>query len=84
MTTHPDCTLSGGLLPKTPMAGLGPAVLMRLNITGRNIGNIALNAAVLTAQSGERVRMTHVPHSMRTEYPKLAKSLVAIAIGDHG
>jgi hypothetical protein len=67
---------------KTPTDGLSPTALARLNISGGNIHNIALNAAFLAANSGEPVRMIHVLQAARAEYAKLEKPLVEIAGGD--
>ena len=44
---------------------------------GGNIRNIALGAAVLAADAGSPVSMTHLLRAARTEYAKLAKPLTA-------
>ena len=50
-----------GIFPAaTPLDGIDPAKLARLNVAGGSIRNIALNAAFLAAESGEPVRMTHL------------------------
>ncbi len=46
--------------PDTPTEGLDTNRLARLNVTGGNIRNIALNAAFLAADAGEPVRMAHL------------------------
>ncbi len=60
---------------QTPTEGLRHEWLARLNVTGGNIRNIALNAAFLAADSGEPVRMTHVMRAARGEYQKLDRPL---------
>jgi SpoVK/Ycf46/Vps4 family AAA+-type ATPase len=60
---------------KTPTEDLRVDRLARLNVTGGNIRNIALNAAFLAADAGEPVRMAHLLHAARGEYAKLEKSL---------
>ena len=64
------------VFPKeTPTEGLDPTKLAKLNVAGGNIRNIALTAAFLAAQSGGRVRMSHLRDGARTEYAKLEKPL---------
>jgi ATP-dependent 26S proteasome regulatory subunit len=65
----------------TPTDGLDIPRLARLNITGGNIRNIALNAAFLAADGGSPVRMTHLLRATRSEYAKLEKSLTEAEIG---
>ncbi len=67
--------------PSTPTEGLDLARLARLNVTGGNIRNIALNAAFLAADVGEPVRMTHILRAARSEYAKLEKALTEAEIG---
>jgi hypothetical protein len=59
----------------TPTEALNIDQLSRLNITGGNIRNIALNAAFLAADSAQPVRMSHLLRAARSEYAKLEKSL---------
>ena len=49
--------------------------LARLNVSGGNIRNIALNAAFLAADASAPVRMAHLVLAARSEYTKLEKSL---------
>src|SRR6266436_5626392 len=49
----------------TPTDDLDISRLARLNITGGNIRNIALNAAFLAADSGEPVGMKHMLRAAR-------------------
>lgn len=49
--------------------------LSRLNVTGGNIKNIAMNAAFLAAEANEPVSMTHMLSATRSEYIKLDKPL---------
>ncbi len=55
--------------------------LARLNVTGGNIRNIALNAAFLAADAGEPVQMKHLLRAARSEYAKLEKSLTDAEVG---
>jgi len=65
-----------GVFPAdTPLDGIDPERLGRLNVTGGNIRNIGLNAAFLAADAGEPVRMTHLLTAARNEYAKLEQSL---------
>ncbi|MCP4995606.1 MAG: ATP-binding protein, partial [Gammaproteobacteria bacterium] len=59
----------------TPTEGLDVHKLARLNVSGGNIRNIALNAAFIAAEHGEPVRMMHLSHAARSEYTKLEKPL---------
>jgi SpoVK/Ycf46/Vps4 family AAA+-type ATPase len=59
----------------TPIVGLDYEKLSRLNVTGGNIRNIALNAAFLAADADETVSMKHLLHAARSEYMKIEKSL---------
>ena len=65
----------------TPTQDLDMTKLARLNVTGGNIRNIALNAAFLAADAGEPVQMKHLLRSSRSEYAKLEKSLTDVEIG---
>lgn len=67
--------------PATPTEGLDAGKLARLNVTGGNIRNIALNAAFLAADAGEPVRMKHLAQAARGEYAKLEKPLTESEIG---
>jgi hypothetical protein len=61
--------------PDTPQAGLDPARLAQLGVTGGVIRNIAMHAAFLAAEAGEPVSMSHLLAAARTEYAKLEKPL---------
>jgi hypothetical protein len=65
----------------TPTEELDLPKLSRLNLTGGNIRNIALNAAFFAADAGEPVRMTHLLRAARSEYAKLEKPLTESEIG---
>jgi hypothetical protein len=67
--------------PDTPTEGLDIGKLARLNITGGNIRNIALNAAFLAAAEGVPVRMSHLLRATRSEYAKIDKPLTEAEIG---
>ena len=82
----PDAALRGEIWRRifpasTPTEGLDITRLARLNITGGNIRNIALNAAFLAADADEPVRMVHLLRATRGEYAKLEKSLTEAEIG---
>lgn len=66
----------------TPAQGLDWVKLGRLNVAGGNIRNIALNAAFLAADAGERVQMKHLLAAARSEYNKLEKSLTDAEVRD--
>jgi SpoVK/Ycf46/Vps4 family AAA+-type ATPase len=68
--------------PNTPTLGLDLDKLARLNITGGNIHNIALNAAFLAADTGGPVQMSHLRRAALSEYAKLEKPLSANDIQD--
>jgi hypothetical protein len=65
----------------TPTEGLNAGELARLNVSGGNIRNIALNAAFLAADAGEPVRMPHLLRAARSECAKLEKPLTEAEIG---
>lgn len=66
----------------THTEGVDVERLARLNIPGGNIRNIALNAAFLSASTGESVRMAHLLRAAQIEYAKLEKPLPASDVGD--
>jgi SpoVK/Ycf46/Vps4 family AAA+-type ATPase len=55
--------------PDIDFAWLG----QRLQITGGNIKNIALNAAFLAAEDGGEIAMAHVLHGAKREFEKIGK-----------
>jgi len=61
--------------PGVPTEGLDPDRLATLNVPGGNIRSIALNAAFLAADAGEKLGMAHVLAAARAEYAKLERSL---------
>jgi SpoVK/Ycf46/Vps4 family AAA+-type ATPase len=67
--------------PKLPTQDLDWSKLARLNITGGNIRNIALNAAFLAADAGEPVQMKHLLRAAQSEYIKLEKTLTDVEVG---
>jgi SpoVK/Ycf46/Vps4 family AAA+-type ATPase len=63
-----------GVFPEqTKTAGLDFAWLARLDLTGGNIHNVALNAAFLAAQADSAVTMPLVLDAARTEFRKLGR-----------
>lgn len=67
--------------PKLPTQDLDWSKLARLNITGGNIRNIALNAAFLAADAGEPVQMKYLLRAAQSEYIKLEKTLTDVEVG---
>ena len=60
---------------QTPTKDLRPDHLAKLNMTGGNIRNIALNAAFLAAAAGSCVEMAHVLQATRMEAVKIERPL---------
>ena len=60
---------------ETPLEGIDVNRLSRMNITGGNIRNIALNAAFIAAESNGAVKMEHIEKAARYEYAKMEKPL---------
>jgi hypothetical protein len=67
--------------PELPTQDLEVQKLARLNLSGGNIRNIALAAAVLAAEHGSPVCMGHIGAAARGEYVKLEKPLTEAEIG---
>jgi hypothetical protein len=65
---------------QTPTKDLQPSRLARLNMTGGNIRNIALNAAFLAAEVGASVEMAHVLQATRMEAIKIERPLSEVEI----
>jgi hypothetical protein len=63
---------------KTPTAGLDPALLSQLNVTGGNIRNIALNAAFLAAAANTPVGMDHLLEAAHLEAQKIERPLADV------
>ncbi len=61
---------------RVPVGKLDFDRLARLNITGGNVRNIAMNAAFLAARDGTQVTMTLVLEAARTEFRKLDRPIV--------
>jgi ATPase family protein associated with various cellular activities (AAA)/winged helix domain-containing protein len=66
----------------TPTETLEIGKLARLNVAGGNIRNIAVNAAFLAADAGERVCMRHLLEAVHTEYSKMQKTPTDAEIGN--
>lgn len=67
--------------PETPTADLDLKQLARLNVTGGNIRNIALNAAFLAADARQPVAMNHLLYAAQGEYAKLDRPLTDAEVG---
>jgi SpoVK/Ycf46/Vps4 family AAA+-type ATPase len=65
---------------KVPLEKLDINKLAKLNLTGGNIQNIALNAAFIAADKNENVSMKHLLHASKNEYVKLEKTLTDMEI----
>lgn len=83
---YPDAAMRAeiwrNIFPRqTETRGLDFESLARLNVTGGNIRNIALNAAFLAAAGREAVQMKHLLAAARTEYRKLEKPLTEAETG---
>lgn len=65
----------------TPIENLDMEKLAKLNVSGGNIRNIALNAAFIAAGENKPVQMTHLLRAAVSEYAKLEKSLSNSEIG---
>ena len=61
--------------PQTTTQGLDLDRLARLNLTGGNIHNVALNAAFLAARSGKPVTMPFIFEAARAEFGKLERAV---------
>jgi len=59
---------------ETPLRDLDYGKLSRLNASGGNIRNIALNAAFLAAEAGTEVTMQHLLHAAYSESAKREKA----------
>ena len=65
---------------QTPTGNLHADRLARLNMTGGNIRNIALNAAFLAAEAGAGVDMSHVLEAARMEAIKIERPLSTVEV----
>jgi hypothetical protein len=68
--------------PSTPTENLDFGKLARLNIAGGDIRNVAVNAAFLAAEAGDKIRMAHLVIAARAEFAKLERPLAEAEIGD--
>jgi hypothetical protein len=65
-----------GIFPSaTPLENIDYGKLARLNMSGGNIRNIALNAAFLAAEAGTPVRMAHLLRAAHSEAAKRDRPL---------
>jgi len=73
--TRPLSYLAGGVPGEAPLADDVDLTFLasHFKITGGNIKNIALGAAFLAAQDGDRIKMADVIHAARREYQKMGK-----------
>jgi ATP-dependent 26S proteasome regulatory subunit len=69
--------------PEAPLGHLDYESLSRLEISGGNIRNIALNAAFLAAGQKTSIGLEHVLHAARREYTKVDKMLTEAEFGEN-
>jgi SpoVK/Ycf46/Vps4 family AAA+-type ATPase len=67
--------------PAAAVDGLDFATLSRLEITGGNVRNIAVNAAFLAAGEGRSIAMEHVMRAARREYTKIDRLIMDAEFG---
>jgi len=65
---------------QTPTEGLKTEQLAKLNMSGGNIRNIALNAAFLAAQQNAPVQMIHVLQATQLEAAKVERPISEVEI----
>jgi ATP-dependent 26S proteasome regulatory subunit len=68
---------------KATVEGLDYAALSRLEISGGNIKNIAVNAAFLAVEDGGAIRMEQVLQAARREYTKIDKLMSESEFGPY-
>ncbi|MGD1873301.1 MAG: ATP-binding protein [Mastigocoleus sp.] len=69
------------VFPKsTPTKDLDESKLARLNVSGGNIRNIAINAAFIAAEAGQSISMEHILQSAKSEYMKMERPLTDIEV----
>ena len=68
--------------PDTPVDALDWDALARLEVTGGNIRNIAVNAAFMAAAEDDSVRTEHVMKAARREYGKTGKLVTEDEFGE--
>jgi hypothetical protein len=61
--------------PAAPTKGIEPAKLAQLKVTGGNIRNIAMNAAFLSAETGQPIGMAHLLEAAALEADKLERPI---------
>lgn len=66
---------------ETPIENLDMGKLAKLNVSGGNIRNIAMNAAFIAADEKKPVEMSHIHRAARSEYIKLEKPMSASESG---
>jgi ATP-dependent 26S proteasome regulatory subunit len=76
--THRESIWKRAFPSATPTRHLEPARLARLNMTGGNIRNIALNAAFLAAESNEPIAMSHLLAAAQPEATKVERPIAEI------
>jgi hypothetical protein len=70
--------------PETPLEDMDWKALARLNLSGGNIRNVALNAAFLAAESGESISLTHIQRAAQNELMKLERPVPSFQLKGGG
>lgn len=65
------------------VAKLDSSFLARLEISGGNIKNIALNAAFMAAADGQVIEMNHIVRATKREYDKIGKMVLESEFGPY-
>ena len=60
----------------TPIGDIDTSRLRRLNISGGNIRNIAINAVSLLPNENVPVNMKHIKQAAQTEYAKMDRPII--------
>jgi hypothetical protein len=81
--THRRLIWSKSFPKEAPIGELDFDFLARLEITGGNIRNIALNAAFAAAEHGGKIELDNVLHAVRREYSKIDKLVTESEFGRH-
>jgi hypothetical protein len=75
--THREAIWRRAFPDATPLGDIDYAKLAQLQVTGGSVRNIALNAAFLAAEAGEKLGMAHLLRSARADRAKLDRTLSA-------
>ncbi len=82
-TAHRQMIWQKAFPPQAVVGNLDHSFLVRLEISGGNIKNIALNAAFLAASDGQIIEMNHVLRATKREYAKIDKLVLESEFGNY-